>query len=99
MTTAKKEQTDWEKYNMDAVLDYIESIWAAEEAGKSDEEIHRMSGAMPLFPKVARGAVMRMGKKRFLEEGYDRTMADAEYGEQWIDEVDDERFALTGMRD
>lgn len=99
MTTAKVKQTDWEKYNVEALLDHIEAIWAAEDAGKSKEEIHRMSVAMPLLPKVARGAVMVMGKKRFLEEGYDRTMADAEYGKQWIDEVDDERFALTGMRD
>lgn len=99
MTAAKAKQTDWEKYDMDSILDHMEAIHAAVDAGIADEELHKMVVAMPLLPKTARGAVMVIGKKRFLEEGYDRTLADAEYGKQWIDEVDDERYALTGMRE
>ena len=99
MTTAKKEQSDWEKYNMDSVLEHMEAMHAAKDAGATEEELHKMFVAMPLLPKAAKGAVMMIGKRRFLEGGYDRTLADMAYGEQWIDEVDDERFALTGMRD
>lgn len=99
MTTARKEQTEQEYDIVETVLDHLDVIHAARDAGVTGEELHKLVIAMPLFPKAAKGMVMRMGKKWFLEKGYDRTLADAEYGAQWIDEVDDERFSLTGMRD
>lgn len=98
MTTMKAKRLDRNKYDIDGILDYCEAISTAAKAGNR-EEVIRLGVAMPLLPPVARSAVMVMGKKEFLAGGYDRTLADAEYGEQWIDEVDDERFALTGMRD
>ncbi len=81
----------------DMILDHVEGILAAVDAGKSGAELEQLAIAMPLYPNTAKTLVMMMGKKRFLEKGYDRTRADAEYGEQWIDEVSAERYALTGM--
>ncbi len=99
MKTAAMKQTEAKKYDYDTILDHLDAISAAAQSGKSAGEIERMVIAMPLLPRAAKTAVMSMGKKQFLEKGYDRTLADAEYGEQWIDEIDDDRFALTGMRD
>ncbi len=99
MKTAAMKQAKPTEHDYEAVLDYCDTLSAAARAGKNPGEIARLAIAMPLLPRAARTAVMSMGKKRFLEKGYDRTFADAEYGEHWIDEVDDERFALTGMRD
>lgn len=96
MRTEEQKRSDQE---IEEVLEHGEAICAAMKAGKSGAEIEKMIIAMPLFPNVARSAVMVLGKKRFLEKGYDRTKADAEYGESWIDEVDAERRELTGMVD
>ncbi len=93
MTEKTKAKCD----DFDLILDHCDAISAAVMAGKSSTEIVQMGIAMPLLPRTAKTAVMMMGKKQFLERGYDRTLADAEYGEQWIDEVDAERRELTGM--
>ncbi len=97
MKTTKTEEQKKIDREIDLVLDHIDAICAAAKAGVSGAEVERMVIAMPLWPKTARTAVMMMGKKRFLEKGYDRTKADAEWGESWIDEVDAERRELTGM--
>ncbi len=97
MRTKKTEEQKRIERESDVILAHCDAISAAILAGKSSEEIERMAIAMPLWPKTARTAVMMMGKKQFLKKGYDRTKADAEWGEGWIDEVEAERRELTGM--
>ncbi len=97
MRTTKTEEQKRIERDSDLVLSHVDAICAAAKAGASSTEIHQMAVAMPLWPKTAKTAVMMMGKKQFLEKGYDRTRADAEWGEGWIDEVDAERRELTGM--
>ncbi len=97
MKTEKTERQKQIDRDIDLVLDHCDAISAAFRAGKRGDEIEQMAIAMPLFPRAAKTAVMMMGKKEFLEKGYDRTRADAEWGEGWIDEVEAERRELTGM--
>lgn len=83
-------------FDVTAMLEKCNEISTAALAGKEGDEIERMAISMPLFPRAARGLVMAMGKKRFIEKGYDRTNADAAYGADWIDKVEAERLELTG---
>jgi hypothetical protein len=95
-STKTERQKEIDRDN-DMILDHVDAICAAAQAGIHGTELEQMVIAMPLHPRTAKTAVMMMGKKRFLEKGYDRTRADAEWGEDWIDKVNEERRELTGM--
>lgn len=54
------------------------------------EKAQKVAVTIPLLPERAKLRKRLFGKEHLIEDGYDLSLANAEYGENWLNEPDEE---------
>jgi hypothetical protein len=66
------------------MTEIIEASLRANAMGDREEE-HRLLCLIPLAPHLAKAAKEMYGKEFLIEEGYDLSDADMEFGDGWLE--------------
>ncbi len=74
-----------------ALLDAAEEFFEALERDATDEELREIFQKIPISPENAKYAKRVYGKELMLQAGTNLALANAEFGEGWLDEPDEER--------
>ena len=74
-------------YTNEEMLRILDASLAANDRGDYAEE-KRLLRSLPIEPITAKVAKRMYGKQYLLDEGYDLSHANEEYGEGWLDKDD-----------